>query len=117
MIGKTTCWRCHHPYAWHRPIDLSDLDPLDPCATPFRCFGHDPDVNGPRRGCLPDCPERDPEWVPPLAPREATKAERCIAASWVQRHEYGSTGATQQEYEHALSVLVFANARPEREPR
>lgn len=106
--SKTHCWRCEHPYAWHRPLDTNDLDPLKP--TGFRCYGHDPDEEGPRRWCRIDCWYVDPYWVPPLAPREPTEEEKGIARVWAALHPEDA----EAEYERALSVLVFANARPER---
>lgn len=110
--SKTHCWRCEHPYAWHRPLDTNDLDPIQP--TGFRCYGHDPDEGGSRRGCRLDCPQVDPEWVPPLAPREPTQVERGIARLWVDLHTFTDPAEREAEYESALSVLVFANARPAR---
>lgn len=112
--SRTDCWRCEHPYAWHRPLDTLDLDPLNPSATLFRCYGHDPAVDGPRRGCMPDCANHDPDWVPPLAPRNATEAEQNIARAWADRHTFQSPAAAEMEYAHALAILVFGNARPPR---
>lgn len=110
ILDPVTCWRCKHPYAWHQPLDMTDLDPIYP--SQFRCYGHDPDVEGLRRGCQPDCPERDPDWVPPLKARDATQAEMNIARAWVARHRWTNPADSEAEYEHALSILVFGNARP-----
>ena len=112
--NATVCFRCDHPYAWHRPLDTLDLDPLDPSATESRCYGHDPAEGGLRRGCLKDCMEHDVSWVSPLVPRDATTAEHAIAELWVDRHHWTNPLDAEVEYAHALAVLVFANARPPR---
>jgi hypothetical protein len=54
MSEDGVCARCHHPYGWHRLDDTLNLDPTD-MATPFRCLGYDPGVDGPLSTC--DCPD------------------------------------------------------------
>lgn len=48
----------------------------------------------------------------PPASREATQAEKNIARAWVARHRWTNTRDADVEYEHALAILVFGNARP-----
>lgn len=52
--GPNMCVRCRHSCDWHTLDDACNLDPTDP-ATPFRCLGYDPRVDGPRYTC--DCPD------------------------------------------------------------
>lgn len=113
------CLRCHHPYDWHCPDD--SLDPAD-LATPFPCLGYDPSADGqlPLFGCF--CPDmlryaQDDEPLTPLAPRDATQAEMNIARAWVARHRWTNPRDAEGEYEHALAILVFGNARPPRRER
>jgi hypothetical protein len=55
--------------------------------------------------------ERIHESAPP-ARREATQAERNIAGAWAAQHRWTNPRDEKVEYEHALAILVFANARP-----
>jgi hypothetical protein len=48
--------------------------------------------------------------------REPTEAEKNIARAWVDRHRWVDPLDAVVEYEHALSLLVFANARPPLDP-
>ena len=51
------------------------------------------------------------EWLSGVR-REPTQAERNIARAWVARHRWTNTRDADVEYEHALAILVFGNARP-----
>jgi hypothetical protein len=52
----------------------------------------------------------DAQMTQPL--REPTQAEKNIARAWVERHRFTNPKDAEVEYEHALSILVFGNARP-----
>jgi hypothetical protein len=101
------CHRCQHPYDWHRFDDARVLTLTDP-KTPFRCLGFDPAIDNADSGHACDCAD----LVRDAVSREPTPAEVNIARAWVVRHRWTDVRDAQAAYEHALSLLVFANARP-----
>lgn len=48
--------------------------------------------------------------------RDATQAEKSIARAWVGKHRWANPAEAEVEYQHALTILVFGNARPPLKP-
>jgi hypothetical protein len=108
MTAWLLCQHCQHPYDWHRLAGNSQTLDLTDQETPFPCLGFDPTIEGFGSGHACDCPD----LVRAAGNRAPTPAEINIARAWVTRYRWTNERDATAAYEHALELLVFANARP-----